>query len=253
MKTPSIHKVKSADRTLDILEALSVAPNPLTASRLSDVLGIPKSSFFHLAGTLLDRDYLVLDDENCYRLGPKVAELARSVGSGVPPDLLLAPILERFRNSVNESASFNIQRGDDVEVVATCSSRHSLSYTMTTGDLAPLYAVSAGKIILADKDKTWLGSYLDRVKFEQIAPNTIQSRDRLVHEINQTRNDGYGFVDQEFTPGIVGIAAAVRRDGAVLGAFNVAIPSARFDANVNVLVRQQLRNMVKRAETILSQ
>ncbi|AEQ50390.1 regulatory protein, IclR [Pelagibacterium halotolerans B2] len=158
-----------------------------------------------------------------------------------------------MRDAINESCSFNVEKGDEVEVVATRAGRNALTYTMQLGDLAPLYAVSAGKILLAQKDSTWLDAYLARVRFESFTPNTIQSQERLIREIERSRSDGFGFVDEEYTPGIVGLGVAIRQDGKTIGAINVALPSPRFNPQKASLIRQHLRQVAARCEADLNQ
>lgn len=252
MKPTSIRRVKSADRTLDLLEAVAASPEPLTASDLSRALGIPKSSLFHLAGTMTERGYLTLDDHNRYRLGRKLAELGQAVEQ--PRDLvrLLDPVIASLSADLNESSSFNVEEGDQVRAVICHSGKQNLNYTMRVGDLAPLYAVSSGKVILAEKAPAELEAYLARVRFEQFTPNTIQSHERLWRDIERTRLEGTGFVDEEFTTGIVGLAAAVRRDGALVGAINLAVPKARIDPQSISRLRQRLRVAAAEATALLS-
>ena len=69
---------------------------------------------------------------------------------------LLDPILRQLVSELNETCGLNVQRGDDVEVVGTHSGQHALMFMMKRGDLAPLYAVSSGKILLAYQDDQWL-------------------------------------------------------------------------------------------------
>jgi DNA-binding IclR family transcriptional regulator len=252
MKQSSIRKVKSADRTLDLLETLAHRPDAPTAAQLSAILEIPKSSLFHLTGTLIERGYITLVDGNRYALGPMVMELARGLHEEAALGQRMEPVLEELCAAINESCSFNIQTGDEVEVVATRAGRQALTYTMQLGDLAPLYAVSSGKIMLAERDKAWLDAYLDRVRFEQFTPNTIQSHERLLREIERARVEGFGLVDEEFTPGIVGIGAVVRQNTKVVGAINVALPAARFDAQKGSIIRQHLRKAVCRANALLN-
>jgi DNA-binding IclR family transcriptional regulator len=248
----TIRKVKSADRTLDLLEALAAAPKPLSPAELSAALGIPRSSLFHLAGTLIDRGYLTVDAENRYRLGARLAEVFGRTRPEVHLGNLVDPVLQELSLAINETSGFSIQHGDDVEVVATHISQHALTYTMRKADLAPLYAVSAGKVILAHKSADWLDAYLQRVRFERFTPNTIQSHERLLREIERARLEGFGTVDQEFTPGIIGLAAPVSVDGRVIGAVNVAMPSVRADPTATSNIRQKLMIAVHRAETILA-
>ncbi|UYO01277.1 MAG: IclR family transcriptional regulator [Devosia sp.] len=249
MKQTSIRKVKSADRTLDLLETLARSANGMTASEISNALSIPKSSLFHLLGTLDERGYVSVDAEGRHRIGPAVSRL---VAAGGPEVTLLSAVeraLDGLRDAINESCSFNVEKGDEVEVVATRAGRNALTYTMQVGDLAPLYAVSAGKVLLAQKDRDWLDAYLARIRFESFTPNTIQSHERLMREIERSRAEGFGFVDEEYTPGIVGLGAAVRVAGRAIGAINVAMPSPRYNPQKASLIRQHLRKAVSLVES----
>lgn len=250
MRPASVRKVKSADRTLDLLEYLAVCPGPAPSSSIAGALGIPKSSLFHLMATLTERGYVAAGEEG-YTIGPKVAELARGADAGAHLGKLMSPIVDELSRSINETCGFNRQLGDDTEVIYTRSGQHSLSFTMKTGDLAPLYAVSAGKALLARKDDAWLDAYFKRVRFEMFARNTIQSVERLMRDIERTRAEGFGVVDEEFTPGILGVAMAVRRGDTVVGAINVAIPGARYDQREGFHIRQQVRKAAAQAEAVL--
>jgi DNA-binding IclR family transcriptional regulator len=251
MRQPSIRKVKSADRTLDLLETLAGSLSPLSATEISTALEIPKSSLFHLLGTLEERGYLNQDNHAGYTLGPAAARLASAAMSEPSVLTVLESVLDELRDAINESCSFNVEKGDEVEVVATRAGRNALTYTMQVGDLAPLYAVSSGKIFLANKTRDWFDAYLDRVRFERFTPNTIQSHERLLREIERTRTEGIGFVEEEFTPGIIGMGAVVRQHGQIVGAINVAVPSPRFSPQKASQVRQHLRQAVSRAESLL--
>jgi len=252
MKQTSINRVKSADRTLDLFETLAAAAGPMSAGALSRALGIPRSSLFHLAGTLMERGYLSVDDDYRYHLTTRIATLAR--GARPSTDLLhhLTPLIAGLRDEINETFSFNAARDDQIEVLITQAGNQNLSYSMRTGDLAPLYAVSSGKVVLAAKTPAELDLYLSRVRYEAFTPNTIQSHDRLLREIERVRTEGFGFVDEEFTPGIVGLAIGVHVDGRLIGAINAAIPKARAATALLSRVKQRLRVVAAQASEMLS-
>src|SRR3954470_20537108 len=78
MQASRSFNVKSAARVLDLLEALGSGP-PQSFAELSDRLGIPKSSLFHLLNTLAARGYVEQAPEarRAYRLGPSVIDLGQ--------------------------------------------------------------------------------------------------------------------------------------------------------------------------------
>lgn len=53
--------VKSADRVIQMLEAIGSKNNGMTHGELSKVLGIPKGSLSLLLSYLVDRDYITFD------------------------------------------------------------------------------------------------------------------------------------------------------------------------------------------------
>ena len=63
-------------------------------------------------------------------------------------------------------------------------------------------------------------------------PATITAAEDLRREIATIRRTGIARTREEHTPGIQGIGRAVVIEGETLGAFSVAIPTARFDAGV---------------------
>ncbi|QCK86582.1 IclR family transcriptional regulator [Phreatobacter aquaticus] len=240
MKSDAPAPVKSADRALDILEAVADAAEPPSFSRLMAELGIPRSSLFHLLNTLQSRGYLVQDGATArYRLGQRIGQLAERVG-GPPLAAIVLPHLGQLSRAVNETSGFYVRAGDGIEAIASAASSQALAYTMKVGEKAPLYAVSAGKLWLAHMPPDEVAAYLERVSFEEITANTIRSKDRLRDEIAAARRDGFAYSREEFTPGITGIATAVTAGGRIVGALNLAVPTARFSQSQEAVFRRQM-------------
>lgn len=220
--------VKSLDRGLDILEYIGAAVRPASFSRLLADLGIPRSSLFHLLSNLEARGFIARDAvSEGYRLGPSLLGLAKAVPAPSLRDRI-APFLDRLSGELNETCGFFVRVDDAVEVAASAISTQALSYTMKVGARAPLYAVSGGKVVLAEMPAAALQDYLARIVFAAETPQTIRSKARLRQELLDVRQSGFAYSHDEFTPGITAIATAVRRQGAFAGAINVAVPSVRF-------------------------
>jgi IclR family acetate operon transcriptional repressor len=220
--------VKSLDRGLDILEYVGAAARPASFSRLLADLGIPRSSLFHLLSNLEARGFLARDAQSeGYRLGPRLPGLARAVPEPSLRDRV-APFLDRLSGELNETCGFFVRVDDTVEVAVSAISTQALSYTMKVGARSPLYAVSGGKIVLAEMPPAELRNYLARVVLKAATPQTIRSKARLRQEVQSVRKSGFAYSHDEFTPGITAIATAIRRKGAFAGTINVAVPSVRF-------------------------
>jgi hypothetical protein len=75
----SVSRVKSAERTLDVLELLAAAMRPLATMCIARRCGVPKSSMHHLLNVLRDRGWVLYHPEQRgWTLGPAVHELAHA-------------------------------------------------------------------------------------------------------------------------------------------------------------------------------
>ena len=222
--------VKSAMRTLDILEFLSAQGRPMAAHELATALAIPISSLSYLLSTLQERGYLERSGR-LYAPGPALARL--QPGAALPSlAQRVAPIVRSIRTQLNETAGFFVARDDMIEAVVSEIGMHALRYTIDVGQRAPLHAFSAGKAILATWSDADLDAYLAESKRAAFTPNTIVTADALRAEIADIRRTGIARTREEHTPGIVGVGRAAIVDGATVGAFSIAMPLARFDADV---------------------
>ena len=229
-KTVSAATVKSAMRTLDILELLVRSRRPMPAHEIAEALAIPVSSLSYLLTTLVEREYLVRTGRQ-YALGPAVARLRQE---GAAPALKdqVTPIVRSLNAQLNETAGFFVLRDMEIEAIASEIGLHALRYTLDVGQRAPLHAFSAGKALLATFDEDRLAHYFAHMKPMAFTDNTLTSEAALRAEIAQIRQKGFARTNGEHTPGIIGLGRAVVVDGTPVGAFSVAIPSPRFNDEV---------------------
>ncbi len=241
MKPTQVSQVKSLDRGLDILEYVAGCSEPPSFSQLLARLGIPRSSLFHLLTNLLSRKFLERDAKTeRYRLGAEVIEIARKVQRPSLSDRV-APFLRQLSLEVAETCGFYVRVKESVEVAASAISTQALSYTMKAGMRAPLYAVSAGKIMLSELGSEELSRYLARVTLLPVTPHTLRSKRRLKTEVQKVKATGFAYSREEFTLGITAIATAVRGESGLHGAINLAVPTARFAPDRDAAFREALR------------
>jgi len=241
MKLTSTAAVKSLDRGLDILEYVAGCSEPPSFSQLLANLSIPRSSLFHLLTNLLSRGFLErAPGTERYRLGAGVVAIARKVHSPSLGDRV-TPFLRQLSVETGETCGFYVRIADQVEVVASAISTQALSYTMKVGMNAPLYAVSAGKIVLSELPAAELSQYLAGVTLTPVTPHTTRSKARLKKELQAIKATGFAYSREEFTLGITAIATAVRGESKLYGAINLAVPTARFTPHRDAAFRGALR------------
>ena len=235
--------VKSADRVLDLIEYLARGGREMSHTEIAEALEIPKSSLTQLLRNLVSRGYVELTaNGRGYRLGDTLLNLSQSAGRGRSLVSEAEAFLAELTRETGESSALNQLKDERAEVVATVLGPHRLVTHMRLGDLAPLYATSGGKAILAHMPEPFLKTYLAQVKFEAATPATLKSAKALTRQLAAIRETGFAYSHEEWTPGIVGVGVPVLdRAGAPLGAITVAIPAARFDATVQQRAERALR------------
>ncbi|HYI24246.1 MAG TPA: helix-turn-helix domain-containing protein, partial [Thermomicrobiales bacterium] len=132
--------VKSADRTLKLLELFAGEADGMSLADVSARTGWPKSSTLALLRTLLHRDYLdVTSIDGKYRLGPRVA----SLGSAYLGSLSLAregaDVVRDVSRACDETVHLAVLQGRDVLYIAKEEGGGSMRMVSTVGRMIPAH------------------------------------------------------------------------------------------------------------------
>jgi IclR family acetate operon transcriptional repressor len=225
--SPQASQVKSATRTLDIIEYIVAHDRPLVAQEIAVALGIPVPSLSYLLGTLVERGYLTRDGRR-YSAGPGLDRLqTRSHGFTLAERA--APLVRALRVQLNETATFWVRSGWTVEAIVTESSEQALRYSVSAGERLPMHALAGGKALLAALPAEELDRYFAETERERFTPSTVTAEKALRRELAEVRRRGYSLTDEEYSLGIRGVGRLVTIDGEAVGSLSAGIPKARFD------------------------
>lgn len=217
--------VKSATRTLDILEFVVGCGRAVSAAEIAAALAIPVSSLSYLLGTLVERGYLTRNGR-LHLPGPALARLSAGERSATLAERVY-PVVRSVSLQLNETASFFVRHGHEMEAITGEVAPQALRYTIEVGRPVPLHAFAAGKAILATFDETELNAYFAASRRDAFTAHTLTSEGDLRRELAAIARTGTARTIEEYTPGIIGIGRAVISGGQLLGAISVAIPAAR--------------------------
>jgi DNA-binding IclR family transcriptional regulator len=240
--------VKSADRVLDVIELLARWGREMSHTEIAETLEIPKSSLTKLLKNLTARDFVeFVPTSKGYRLGEALIRLSQQSTQIRSLVACAQPVLADITQQTLESCALNQIKGDQVEVVATMTSPQRLVSHLRLGDLAPLYAVSGGKAILAFLPDLMRSEYIKTVKMRAITANTLTTKKALLAQVETVRQSGIAYSMEEYTPGIVGVGVPVlSSSGFPLGSLNVAIPAVRYSDRVGARVAAILQTAAER-------
>lgn len=239
--------VKSADRTLDVLEALAAA-GPLSRTDLAARLGIPRSSLHGILHTMEHRGWLEMDAGRAtYRLGMR----SLIVGAAfVDEDLVVArtsPILDELAAATGETVHLGRLVGAEILYMAKRESVHPLRMFSAVGRRLPAHATALGKALLAQRTDDEVLSVLPAT-IEPITANTLRTPAAVLRSLDAVRTSGYAIDNEEATIGLRCFAVALPFRSPAADAISVSIPIARLDPTVEDDVVARLQGVVARLQ-----
>jgi DNA-binding IclR family transcriptional regulator len=205
--------VKSAERTVQILEAFATAGEPLGIAELARRLAIPVSACYGLIRTLELRGYL-------YELGMRKGwyptlrwlQQARAVAAHDPVLERISPLLEALGEATGETIVLGKRSGDRVAYLNVLESANSIRYSAQVGERKPLHSSAAGKALLGALTGAQREALLGSLKLARVTPNTIVRRDLLERDLEAGARRGWYATRGENVPDVHALAAPVRID-----------------------------------------
>ncbi|HET9169322.1 MAG TPA: IclR family transcriptional regulator [Actinospica sp.] len=224
---PATAAVKSADRTVELLELLARTSEPLTLSEIQRELSYPKSSLFVLLRTLVARGWVETDRRGTgYSIGVRALLVGTSYLDRDPVIRAATRMLEDLRAEVNETVHLARLDGSDVVYLASRESAHQLRLTSRVGRRLPAHATSLGKALLAQLTDEQVDEILP-AELVALTPKTLTDRKALFADLAETRERGYSIERGENTAGLGCFAAALDYKHPATEAISCSVPSAR--------------------------
>jgi DNA-binding IclR family transcriptional regulator len=201
--------VKSAERTVHILETLAASPTKLTLSQLQERMGYPRSSLHALIRTLRELKWVEADESgSAFGVGPH-ALLSGTAYLDRDPALPFAnSALEDLRAEVGYTVHYARRDDDSVLYLASREARGSRHVVSRVGRKLPAHLTALGQVLLAQLTTDEVDKILPP-QLERYTENTITSRASLHEELDTVRNRGWALEREQGTPGVACIAATV--------------------------------------------
>ena len=240
--------VKSADRVIQIFEAVGSSENGMSHGEISKALAIPKGSLTFLLSNLVYREYLTLDRvSKVYKLGSRLLVLAGRYLSSLDLVRVGRPVAQELVKEINEDVELAIMKNDEILFVYKEECSQPLKYSIEIGDRAPLYATGSGKAILANLPEKEIARYISSTTLAPLRKNTITDAGALRRELEDIRSKGLAYSREEFQQGINAIAAPIfNLHGDVAGTIVVTLPIVRFNAEHKRFIEQRLLAAAKK-------
>jgi DNA-binding IclR family transcriptional regulator len=204
-----VSPVKSAERTVKILETLAASPTRLTLSELQERMGYPRSSLHALVRTLRDLKWVETDESgSAFGVGPH-ALLSGTAYLDRDPALRFAyETLEDLRTEIGYTIHYARRDEAHVLYLASRESRNSVRLVSRVGRRLPAHVTALGQALLADLTEAEVDALLPG-ELTAVTPNTIVDRPALHAELDVVRKRGWAFEREQGTEGVACVAVAV--------------------------------------------
>ena len=203
--------VKTADRTLDVIELFAREQTSLTLSEIAALLGMPVSSSHGLIKTLQARGYLYeLGRRQGYYPTRKLATMVAAITASSPLLQTMAPILSALRDETNETVVLAKRQGDGIMYLDVFECVQSVRFSPQVGEFKLLHCTATGKAILAALSPAQLEKTLAQLDLKRFTDHTLTDPQVLKQQIEEGRKKGWQFVIGEHIPMLMSIAAPLQ-------------------------------------------
>ncbi len=243
--------VKSAQRTVELLEFFAGHRGMHSLASLQQSLGYPKSSLYMLLRTLTDLGWVETDPTGTlYGIGVRALLVGTSYIDGDHIVAAARDTLDWLAETTTETVHLARLDGTDVVYLTTRESQHYLRPMSRVGRRLPAYTTSLGKSLLAERDDREVRALLP-AELVRLTPHTVADHDALAADLARTRARGYAIDHEENVVGLRCFGAALRYQTPARDAISCSVPVARLTPGREEQIVQALLSARERLERIL--
>ncbi|MCT2594623.1 IclR family transcriptional regulator [Streptomyces sp. N2-109] len=239
-----VRSVKSAERTIALLEYLSAAESARSLRDVTSDMAIPRASAYALLMTLVRTGWVEPDETGSgFRLGIRALRAGASYVEHDDVVRRAQPVMNDLSDKLGETIHLARLDGHEIVYLATCPSRHSLAVVSKPGRRLPCWATGLGKAILAQRPWPEVDALLPETLAAR-TERTITDRARLKEELVEVAQRGNAVDEQESTLGLRCFALPLRfgSAGTVSEALSCSIPLVRLDPAREQMILDALRH-----------
>lgn len=221
--------VKSAERTVHLLEVLGGSAEPLTLSDIHHLTGYPKSSLHDLIQTLLLLRWLeATPDGLAFSIGPRALLTGTAYIDANPVVEHAVRHLEALQRETGYTAHFARLDGADVIYLASKETTEKRHVTSRVGRKLPAVSTALGRALLAERTDAEVAELLGSSTPGRTGAGAAGTGDAtLAEELAAARDRGFATEREQASPGISCVASVVGYRIPATDAISCSLPAAR--------------------------
>jgi DNA-binding IclR family transcriptional regulator len=202
-------KVSSITRVLEIVEAVSYAPKPISPLELSQMLNIPKPTIHRLIQNLVDEGFIAVDIGGGIIPGQRVRNLSVELWQQRQFFNERQVILQRLVDEIKETCGIGIPYHMDMIYTNRVQTTLPLQIYLPVGAKSPMWCTATGKLYLSQLSAPSRQKMLRNLALNKFTKNTITDIDKLNIELDTIAATGVGIDNEEFISEMVAVAVPI--------------------------------------------
>lgn len=222
--------VKALDRALRLCGVVAEADG-LTLTAIAERLDLPVSTVHRLLATLAAHGWVEAQAaDQTWAIGVEAFRVGQAFSRRMTPIAAARPVMRDLMEATGETANLGIFEGGDAVFVAQVESREPIRAFFRAGERRAAHASGIGKALLAARPPAEVTRWLRGRVLEGFTAGTITTAEALVADLAATRVRGFSIDDEERSPGMRCIAAAIFDEaGEAVAGLSISGPTQRLD------------------------
>lgn len=223
--------MESVQKVVRVLDLFTIERPEWTVSEVARTLRMAKSSTSVLLASLAESRMLLRTENGRYRLGWHLFELSQNLLDTTAFRSQARKVLRNLVDTYTETAHLAVLDGMQVVYVEKIQPCPTVRIPLSrAGIRLPPHCSGVGKVLLASCDWEIVAEALEHQGMPSFTPNTVTTLDDLREELEQVREQGYAYDEEEAVMGLCCVAAPIRDSkGMVIAAMSLSVPAFRFD------------------------
>lgn len=240
--------MQTLERSLDVLEILAQADEPLGVTDIGSRISLHKSTVHRILQTLCHRGYVEKKKDNeRYHLGIKIIELGIRFFNDLEIRKVAAPILSDLVKVLDEVVHLVLPDEGEIVYIDRAESSQVVSMHSKVGRRAPMHCTAVGKALLSTMPEEEVRHILERKGMTSYTPHTITDADNLLVELKTIKATKISVETQENEIGVICLGTPIfDYSGQAIGAISVSGPASRIEEKGIARIGEEMKKSGER-------
>lgn len=219
------HTIQAVERAFDIVAFLR-ENGPSTVTEVTEALGHTSSTAHIHLKTLHEVGYVDKDGTK-YELGFRFLRDGIAVRNERQLYHVAKSEIDTLAEETGEGVGLGIEENGQRVTLYNAKGENAVSDKAPVGEFTNMHWTALGKALLAHKSRSSVERIVDHYGMPAATENTITDTDRLLDELDRTRERGYAIEDEERRKKLRSVALPVRVNDTTVGAVSITAPVNR--------------------------